>query len=37
MILDEVTINPAVIEDGKFNAVEPLSGKEHYNLPPPVN
>ena len=36
-ILDEVTMRPVVFENGKFQVVEPLSGKEHYHLPPPVN
>jgi lysine 6-dehydrogenase len=36
-ILDEVTMNPVVFEDGEFKVVEPLSGKEHYSLPHPVN
>jgi saccharopine dehydrogenase (NAD+, L-lysine-forming) len=36
-ILDEVTMNPVVFENGEFKVVEPLSGKEHYRLPPPVD
>ncbi len=36
-ILDEVTMNPVVFEDAKFKEVEPLSGKEHYRLPSPVD
>jgi len=35
-ILDEVTMNPVVFEGGIFKEVEPLSGKEHYQLPSPV-
>ena len=36
-ILDEVTMNPVIFEKGKFKEVEPLSGKEHYRLPSPVD
>jgi len=36
-ILDEVTMNPVVFENGDFKEVEPLSGKEHYRLPSPVD
>jgi saccharopine dehydrogenase (NAD+, L-lysine-forming) len=36
-ILDEVTMNPVVFENGKFKEVEPLSGKERYRLPSPVD
>jgi lysine 6-dehydrogenase len=36
-ILDEVTMNPVVFENGDFKEVEPLSGKEHYQLPSPVD
>ena len=35
-ILDEVTMNPVVFENGEFREVEPLSGKERYRLPSPV-
>jgi saccharopine dehydrogenase (NAD+, L-lysine-forming) len=36
-ILDEVTMNPVVFENGEFKQVEPLSGKERYRLPSPVD
>jgi len=36
-ILDEVTMNPVVFENGKFKEVEPLSGRERYCLPSPVD
>ena len=36
-ILDEVTMNPVVFENGKFKEVDPLSGKERYHLPSPVD
>jgi len=36
-ILDEVTMNPVIFENGKFKEVEPLSGKERYRLPSPVD
>ena len=36
-ILDEVTMNPVIFENGAFKIVEPLSGKEHYRLPSPVD
>lgn len=36
-ILDEVTMNPVVFENGKFKEVDPLSGKERYRLPSPVD
>jgi lysine 6-dehydrogenase len=36
-ILDEVTMNPIVFENGEFKVGEPLSGKEHYRLPSPVD
>lgn len=35
-ILDEVTRNPVVYENGEFVEVEPLSGRETYVLPEPV-
>lgn len=35
-ILDEVTMNPVVFENGQFKEVAPLSGKERYSLPLPV-
>jgi saccharopine dehydrogenase (NAD+, L-lysine-forming) len=36
-IFDEVTMDPVVFENGKFKEVEPLSGKESYRLPSPVD
>jgi len=36
-ILDEVTMNPVVFEKNKFKEVDPLSGKERYRLPSPVD
>jgi saccharopine dehydrogenase (NAD+, L-lysine-forming) len=36
-ILDEVTMNPVIFENGEFKKVEPLSGKERYRLPSPVD
>lgn len=36
-ILDEVTMNPVVFENSKFKEVDPLSGKERYCLPSPVD
>lgn len=36
-ILDELTLAPVLFENGKFNTVEPLSGKERYRLPSPVD
>ncbi len=35
-ILDELTLAPVLFENGEFNTVEPLSGKERYRLPSPV-
>jgi len=35
-ILDEVTMNPVIFEDGDFKVVEPLSGRQRYTLPEPV-
>jgi saccharopine dehydrogenase (NAD+, L-lysine-forming) len=36
-ILDEVTMNPILFENGVFREVEPLSGKETYRLPQPID
>ncbi len=36
-ILDEVTMNPVVYEKAEFKELEPLSGKERYRLPSPVD
>lgn len=36
-ILDEVTMNPIIFEKGKFKEMDPLSGKERYHLPSPVD
>jgi saccharopine dehydrogenase (NAD+, L-lysine-forming) len=35
-ILDELTMEPVVYEDGKFETLEPLSGRETYEMPDPV-
>ena len=35
-ILDELTMNPIVFEDGEFLELEPLSGRETYTMPDPV-
>ncbi|WP_224449415.1 saccharopine dehydrogenase family protein [Haloprofundus salilacus] len=35
-ILDELTMNPVVFHDGEFAEVEPLSGRERYEMPDPV-
>mgnify|MGYP000017652822 CR=1 FL=1 len=35
-ILDELTMEPVVYEDGEFHTLEPLSGRETYTMPDPV-
>ncbi|MFC6718655.1 saccharopine dehydrogenase family protein [Natrialbaceae archaeon GCM10025810] len=35
-ILDELTMEPVVYEDGEFETLEPLSGRETYEMPDPV-
>jgi saccharopine dehydrogenase (NAD+, L-lysine-forming) len=30
-------MSPVIFENGQFKSVEPLSGKENYRLPPPVD
>lgn len=35
-VIDEVTMEPAVYRDKALDFVEPLSGREKYNLPEPV-
>ncbi|WP_255767708.1 saccharopine dehydrogenase family protein [Haladaptatus halobius] len=35
-ILDELTMNPIVFEDGEYKELEPLSGRETYTMPDPV-
>ena len=35
-ILDELTMEPVVYEDGEFRTLEPLSGRETYTMPDPV-
>lgn len=35
-ILDELTMNPIVWEDGEYKELEPLSGRETYTMPDPV-
>lgn len=35
-ILDELTMRPVVFEDGQLRDVDPLSGREEYDLPEPV-
>lgn len=35
-ILDELTMNPVVYEDGEFRELDPLSGRETYTMPDPV-
>lgn len=35
-ILDELTMNPIVYEDGEYRELDPLSGRERYTLPDPV-
>ena len=35
-ILDEVTMEPVVYEDGDYRTLEPLSGRERYTVPEPV-
>ncbi|WP_458189866.1 saccharopine dehydrogenase family protein [Haladaptatus sp. NG-WS-4] len=35
-ILDELTMNPIVFENGEFKELEPLSGRETYTMPSPV-
>ncbi|NHN48034.1 hypothetical protein G9464_10545 [Halostella sp. JP-L12] len=35
-ILDELTMEPIVYEDGEFRTLEPLSGRETYEMPAPV-
>ncbi|MDY6764502.1 MAG: saccharopine dehydrogenase C-terminal domain-containing protein, partial [Halobacteria archaeon] len=35
-ILDELTMDPVVFEDGELKELEPLSGRETYVLPEPV-
>ncbi|WP_266082139.1 saccharopine dehydrogenase family protein [Haladaptatus caseinilyticus] len=35
-ILDELTMNPVVFEDGEFKELDPLSGRETYTMPDPV-
>jgi len=36
-IFDEFSMKPAVYKNGKFTYVEPLSGAEEIDFPPPVN
>ena len=35
-ILDELTMEPVVYEDGEFRTLDPLSGRETYTMPDPV-
>ena len=35
-ILDELTMNPIVWENGEYRELEPLSGRETYTMPDPV-
>lgn len=35
-ILDELTMDPIIFEDGEFMTLEPLSGRETYTMPDPV-
>ncbi|WP_265108364.1 saccharopine dehydrogenase family protein [Halosolutus halophilus] len=35
-ILDELTMEPIVYEDGEFQTLDPLSGRETYEMPDPV-
>ncbi|MFC4438984.1 MULTISPECIES: saccharopine dehydrogenase family protein [Natrialbaceae] len=35
-ILDELTMEPVVYEDGEFRTLEPLSGRDTYEMPDPV-
>lgn len=35
-ILDELTMEPVVYEDGEYVTTEPLSGRETYEMPDPV-
>lgn len=35
-ILDELTMNPVVYEDGEYQTLDPLSGRETYTMPSPV-
>lgn len=35
-ILDELTMEPVVFEDGEIRSTEPLSGRETYRMPDPV-
>lgn len=35
-ILDELTMEPIVFEDGEFRTLDPLSGRETYRMPDPV-
>ena len=34
-LLDEIGSKPLIYKDGKFKIVEPFSGEEEYNYPPP--
>lgn len=36
-ILDELTIDPVVYEDGDYRTLDPLSGRETYSMPSPVD
>ncbi|MFB6269435.1 MAG: saccharopine dehydrogenase family protein [Halobacterium sp.] len=35
-ILDELTMDPVVYRDGEYDTLDPLSGREHYEMPDPV-
>lgn len=35
-ILDELTMDPVVYEDGEYRTLDPLSGRETYTMPSPV-
>lgn len=36
-VLDEFTLPPVILRNGKIQEVPPLSGKEKFNLPDPIN